>query len=148
MSEPQLGMEAADEYLIQPLANQPDASQATPSAPPPVASVTPVQQGKPVSNPYRMGGARKPAYSTGGVPAFATTTVPLPPQPLPQPPPTSVPYHVPMQTTSVPQVSDSSSPQLPAALIVCDGYERQYNVLINAMRKQWQRKCTCAYIFF
>ena len=81
----------ADLYSIQPLAVQPDTPQATPTAPPPTASVTPVQQV--AANPYRLGqaGGKRVAHGLAGVSAQTTP----PPQPLPQAPPPSLPPSIP-----------------------------------------------------
>ena len=104
VSEPQLGMESVDDYMLQPLAGQPDVPQITPTATPPVASVVPVPQlGRTAApNPYRMGttGARKPTYSTSLPPPPHTSH----PSQLTPPPPISAPFNVGTSSSDILQV--------------------------------------------
>ena len=94
----------ADIYSLQPLAGQPDTPKATPTAPPPVASVTPVQQV--AANPYRLGqtGGKRVARGLAGVSVHATP----PSQPLPQAPPPSLPPSLPTAVTPGPAQVRSS----------------------------------------
>jgi hypothetical protein len=100
----------ADIYSLQPLAGQPDTPKATPTAPPPVASVTPVQQV--AANPYRLGqtGGKRVARGLAGVSVHATP----PSQPLPQAPPPSLPPSLPTAVTPGPAQAYSTPVEVSA----------------------------------
>lgn len=100
---------STEAYSLQPLAGQPDTLQATPTAPPPMASVPPIQ-----SNPYRMGpagGGRKVAHALDGGPTYPTPPLTSTPQ---QAPPTSLPHSLPTYNPAPVQPVSSAPAEMAA----------------------------------